>query len=93
MDLSDATITALVGFIGAAIAIVAPVIRLNTNITRLNSNFEHMMENDKIRDTRIEKHGREIDGIKEQQKRNEKLLDRHELRLSFLEEKHGKFED
>ena len=86
MTVTDATIIAVVGFISSLIAIVAPVIKLNTNITKLNTNFENMMKNDEVRDRRIEKHGKEIDEIKAQQKRNEKLLDRHEIRLGMLEE-------
>lgn len=64
-----------------------PLEDLNINITKLNVNFEHMMENDDIRDARLKKHGEEIDNIKERQRNNERVLDRHESRLDILEGK------
>lgn len=64
-----------------------PLEDLNINITKLNVNFEHMMENDDIRDARLKKHGEEIDSIKERQRSNERVLDRHESRLDILEGK------
>lgn len=60
---------------------------LNENIKILNVNFQNMLEQDKIRDKRIENHGKEIDNLREQQRMNEKVLDRHELRISNLEER------
>lgn len=74
---------------------------LNLNIAKLNQNFEYMKEADQNRDKRIDKHGKEIDELKEQhrkeldavkdqQKINEKILDRHELRIGNLEEKVNK---
>ena len=64
-----------------------PMEDLNINIVKLNANFEHMLESDDVRDTRINKHGEEIDEIREQQMRNEKVLDRHEMRLDNIEKK------
>lgn len=55
-----------------------PMENLNANLIKLNSNFEHMMELDKVRDKRIEKHGEEIDNIEEQ------VFD-HEKRITVLE--------
>lgn len=55
-----------------------PMEDLNANLIKLNSNFEHMMELDKVRDKRIEKHGEEIDNIEEQ------VFD-HEKRITVLE--------
>lgn len=67
---------------------------LNTNIVKLNTNFENMIENDKIRDSRIGKHGEQIDEIKNNQRvayerlgNVEKQVDRHELRIYNLENK------
>lgn len=65
-----------------------PLQDLNVNIIELNANFKNMLENDRIRDERITKHGREIEEIKDQQQKNEKVLDRHEIRINNLEEKH-----
>ena len=64
-----------------------PMEDLNINIVKLNANFEHMLESDDVRDKRINKHGEEIDEIREQQMRNEKVLDRHEMRLDNIEKK------
>lgn len=55
-----------------------PMEDLNINITKLNTNFENMLEQDKIRDKRIEKHGVEIDEI-------EKTVNNHEARIKVLE--------
>lgn len=64
-----------------------PFNELNVNIVKLNANFEHMLENDEIRDKRINKHGEEIDQLTEKQRHNEKILDLHELRIGSLEER------
>ena len=64
-----------------------PFQELNENIKVLNANFQNMMEQDKVRDKRIENHGKEIDQMREQQRTNEKILDLHELRIGNLEEK------
>ncbi len=66
-----------------------PIEDLNESIVRLNTNFENMLANDKIRDTRITKHGEEIDEIIEKQRDNEKQLLKHELRIGNLEKKVG----
>lgn len=90
--MSDSQIIAAVGLIVSLIAIVAPVIKLNNSITLLNANFESMMRNDEVRDRRIEKHGEEIDGLREKQRMNEKILDIHELRIGKLEDKTNHYE-
>ncbi len=77
--MQDQTIMGLLGFVGALAVVVTPIIKLNINITKLNSNFENMMNNDKIRDQRINTHGKEIDNLG-------KIVDRHELRIQNLEE-------
>lgn len=64
-----------------------PIEDLNESIVRLNTNFENMLANDKIRDTRITKHGEEIDQIIETQRQNEKTLSNHELRITNLEKR------
>lgn len=62
-----------------------PIQDLNITITKLNENFEHMLENDAIRDKRIGKHGEEIDENKDKIVNLEKVVDRHEIRLGNLE--------
>lgn len=64
-----------------------PLEDLNINIVRLNTNFENMLEQDKIRDNRISKHGQEIEEVIEKQRINEKTLSNHELRISYVEKK------
>lgn len=58
---------------------------LNENIIKLNVNFENMLQNDLVRDKRIEKHGKEIDDIVERQRDNEHILANHEGRIKSLE--------
>lgn len=55
-----------------------PMEDLNANLIKLNANFEHMLESDKIRDSRIAKHGSELDDL------SEKVSD-HETRITVLE--------
>ena len=58
---------------------------LNENIIKLNVNFENMLQNDQVRDKRIEKHGKEIDDIIDRQRDNEHILANHEGRIKSLE--------
>ena len=67
---------------------VQPIQELNISITKLNDHIDHMVIMDQNRDKRIEKHGSQIDALTEKQRHNEKLLDRHELRIGRLEEYH-----
>lgn len=87
-------VTAVIALVGCYAAIKKnisderkPMEDLNNNITKLNLNFEHMLQQDGVRDKRIEKHGQEIDEIREQQNENEKILGNHETRISYLERK------
>ena len=87
-------VVALIAIIGFFVSIKKsinderkPIEELNLNIVRLNANFDNMMRSDEIRDTRITKHGEEIDHIIETQRENEKTLSNHELRIKHLEEK------
>lgn len=81
----DNEIMTILGFVGALIAIAAPILKLNSNLVRLNSNFEHMMKSDEIRDKRIEKHGAEIDEVKIVANENSHVLSNHETRIQSLE--------
>lgn len=64
-----------------------PINDLNLTITELNVHFKHMLENDVVRDKRLDKHGQEIDKIVEKQRENEKTLGNHELRITTLEKR------
>lgn len=66
--MSDATIVAVVGFLGGLIALITPIIKLNSNITRLTTVVERLEalvkeKTDKL-DERVTKHGQEIDDIR-----------------------------
>lgn len=69
---------------------LGPVDELNINVVKLNSNFEHMLERDSVRDRRIEKHGQEMDELKENMQTVDKTLIHHEHRISQLEKTIGK---
>ena len=80
--LTDATIIALVGFLGGLVALVTPLIRLNSNITRLTTVVERLEllvkeKTDKL-DERVTQHGKEIDDLRIRQAE-------HDTRLRQLE--------
>ena len=91
LGLMFAALVAIIGFMGSIKKTIKdeykPIEELNLNIVRLNANFDNMMRSDEIRDTRITKHGEEIDRIVETQRQNEKTLSNHELRIKNLEDK------
>lgn len=80
--MSDQTIIAAISFLVGLIAVMAPVMRLNSNITRLTTVVEKLEELVKDKtdqlDKRVTKHGEELD------KANAKLAD-HEARITNLE--------
>ena len=80
--MSDSAIVAVVGFLGGLIALIMPIIRLNSNITRLTTVVERLEvlvkeKTDKL-DERVTKHGQEIDDIRVKQAE-------HETRIKQLE--------
>lgn len=80
--MSDGTILAGLGFIVTLIAVLAPVMRLNSNITELTVVVKQLKEivkekTDKL-DERVTKHGEEIDEIRTKQTE-------HEARIKQLE--------
>lgn len=83
--MSDATIIALLGAAGSLIAVITPVLKLNTSIVKLNTTLEHVLKEDKTRDNRLNKHSEEIDELRERQCENEKTLGKHDLRIGNLE--------
>ncbi len=83
---ADAIYAVVIG-VGAIIGIMAPVIKLNTSITRLTALLERVSADNEKQDKLIETHGKQIDNIVKRQHINEKLLDRHELRITRIEEK------
>lgn len=80
--MTDGTILAGLGFIVTLIAVLAPVMRLNSNITELTVVVKQLKEivkekTDKL-DERVTKHGEEIDEIRTKQTE-------HEARIKQLE--------
>ena len=85
--MTDTNIMATLAFVAALVSIVAPVLKLNSNIVKLNANFESMKENDITRDKRIDRHGKEIDELRERQRANERILSEHGIRIKNIEGK------
>lgn len=93
MDEATMLGTLLIG-IGSLITILVPILKVSSKITHIQSSVDHMIENDKRRDERINNHGREIDMVVRQVDKNgvsisnmQTQLDRHESRINKLEEK------
>ena len=76
--MTDKMILALLGFIGALIVALKPILDLNTNITELKVSIDNFKASVDRLDNRITEHGKEIDKIKET------VID-HETRLKALE--------
>lgn len=80
--MTDNIILALVGFLGGLVALITPIIRLNSNITRLTTVVERLEllvkeKTDRL-DVRVTQHGKEIDEIRIKQTE-------HDTRLKQLE--------
>lgn len=80
--LTDNIILALVGFLGGLVALITPIIRLNSNITRLTVAVEKLEtlvkeKTDRL-DVRVTQHGKEIDEIRIKQTE-------HDTRIKALE--------
>lgn len=76
--MQDGMIIAVGSFIVMAIAVIKPIINLNTNITELKSSIDSFKEAVIELKSRITEHGKELDKIRE------KLAD-HEARIINLE--------
>jgi len=77
-ELTDQLIMAALGFVGALLVVLKPILNLNTNITELKMSIDAFKETVSKLDDRITKHGEEIDDMKAQ------LVD-HEARIKNLE--------
>lgn len=64
-----------------------PINKLNVSITELTAEIRHMREDDEIANKRIEKHGKEIDELKDRAVERDKKLMNHESRINALEKK------
>lgn len=81
--MSDEMIITLGGFIVMVIAIIKPIISLNTNITELKASIDSFRDTVADLKTRITEHGKEIDEVR-------LTLENHEVRIKSLEGKDGK---
>lgn len=64
-----------------------PIEELNKTIIELNVNFKNMIEQNKIRDDRITRHGLQIHNLEDAVKDNSTRLDIHDTRLMHIEER------
>lgn len=76
--MTDNVIMVVLGFIGALLVALKPILDLNTNITELKVSIDQFRDSVNKLDSRTTEHGKEIDKIKEQ------VVD-HEARLKNLE--------
>lgn len=76
----DNMIIALLGFIGALIVALKPILDLNTSITELKTSIDNFKASVDKLDSRITKHGEELDKLKE-------TVATHEVRIQNLEKK------
>ena len=98
MDMDEARLLGtLLLAIGSLMSILIPIFKISSNITSMKNSIDHMMENDKRRDERINNHGREIDEVVRQVDKNgvtianmQTQLDRYEERINKLESKFQK---
>ena len=76
--MSDNMIIAALGFIGALLVVITPVIRLNSNITELTVLFRELKalveEKTEHLDKRVTEHGKQIDELKVTQAKHEERL-------------------
>lgn len=76
--MTDNMIVAALGFLGALIVVMAPVIRLNGHITELTVLFRELKalveEKTDSLDKRVTEHGRQIDELKVTQAKHEERI-------------------
>lgn len=63
--MTDNVIMVILGFIGALLVAIKPILDLNTNITELKVSIDQFRDSVNKLDSRITEHGKEIDKIKE----------------------------
>ena len=76
--MTDQSIVMLLGFAATLIAVVTPIIKLNSTITKLNITLETFQaqteKNHKDLSERVKQHGKEIDELKEIVIKNEEKI-------------------
>ena len=78
--MTDNIIMVILGFIGALLVAIKPILDLNTNITELKVSIDQFRDSVNKLDSKITEHGKEIDKIKE-------TVATHEVRIENLEKK------
>ena len=80
--MSDTLIVTIFGFIVMLVAVMTPVVKLTSNISEIKTILqrfeEEYKENHKKLEARVDKHGNEIDELKE-------TIVEHDVRLDSLE--------
>lgn len=83
--MTDTNIMAILGFVGALIAIITPMIKLNSNLVKLNTNMEHIVVDGKKRDDLIKELDVEINGLAENVVRLKAKVDNLQEKVKALE--------
>lgn len=78
--------------IGSLMSILIPIFKISSNITSMKNSIDHMMENDKRRDERINNHGREIDEVVRQVDKNGVTISNMQIQLNHHEDRINKLE-
>ena len=78
--MTDNVIMVILGFIGALLVALKPILDLNTNITELKVSIDAFKASVDKLDSRITEHGKEIDKLKE-------TVAEHGVRIENLEKK------
>lgn len=78
--MSDGAIMALLGFAGALLVVLKPILNLNASITELKVSIDQFRESVNKLDARITEHGREIDKLRDK-------ITEHEVRIDALEKR------
>jgi len=76
--MNDGIIIAVAGFLVTLMALVRPIISLNTNITALKISIDQLKDTYSQMNNRLTDHGKDIDKMRE-------TLANHEVRITTLE--------
>lgn len=76
--MSDGLIIGALAFVGALIVVIKPIITLNTSIVELNATLKQMQGSHAKLESRVTKHGEQIDGL-------EKTTTAHDIRINAIE--------
>lgn len=86
IDSSEAIAIVVVGC-GGLVAIIAPILKLNTSIVTLTNTIESFKERMSLQQKTLDKHEDDIKELKFEYFENSHILKNHETRLKSLEHK------